>query len=175
MPGYTHGGYYGSPPAPPPAHQGSHWQNSYDMPSRGPGIPMPPRPTHSRPREFFSRHQTITFSILLWIIFLLIDILAHRFPYYPYSRHNQPRGRILVIVIYTFVFQIIWLFLIGLRTSWDLSKVLRQWSDRVGSGMTKVIGLLFGGLLMVTLVVWPLVALGVNASVAAKASKNDYD
>ena len=173
-------GYYGNPvfltaPAqpPPPA-------NSYDLPPRGGGLamPMPREPPRSRIRGFLGRHVGLAISLVLWVIFLLIDVLVHNnghFPKYPYSNHPHPRGRILVTVVYTFVFQVIWILGVGAKTAWDLWTELMWWWQRSSKDAVRTLGFAAGLLVVVVLPVWPIVALSFNASVLASANKRGED
>ena len=179
MSGYPHPaqGYYGDP-APPPAPASAPVPaqfpaNSYDMPPRGggAGVPMPRPPAQSSTRGFLGRHLGLAISMLLWVAFLLIDVLVHGFPHYPYSNHPHPHGRTLITVVYTFVFQVIWFLGVGTKTAWDLCKDLMRWWHRAPRGPLDTLALAIGLLVAIILPVWPLVALAFNASVQARANR----
>lgn len=176
MSGYPHPaqGYYGNPASQYPAPQSLPPANSYDLPPRGGGgggLPMPRPPERSSVRGFLSRHLGLAVSLLLWVIFLLIDVLVHMFPKYPYSDHPHPQGRILVTVVYTFIFQSIWIIGVGAKTAWDLWRELMHWWQRTPKGPAGALGFALGLVVVVVLPVWPIVALSVNASVLSAANK----
>ncbi|KAF8455701.1 hypothetical protein BGX38DRAFT_1266981 [Terfezia claveryi] len=181
-------GYYGGPPSSlPRAYNPSsptttiysnnpnypNHSNTYDLPPRNtPFIPMPPPPRHSSLRDFLYRHQSLLWSLLFWVIFLLIDLFVHRFPKYPYSASRHHSSRNSVVVVYTFVFQVVWLVGVGGKTAWDLWWELKGWwrvrgGPRVGNMLKMGVGML-GCLLLVG---WPAVALAVNASVLEKRNR----
>ncbi|KAF8470029.1 hypothetical protein BDZ91DRAFT_34326 [Kalaharituber pfeilii] len=162
---YPTQGYYGTdnPPYYPPQ------PNSYDMPSRpgANGISMPPPPPRSRFRSIFPPWH-ILFSILFWLIFLLIDLIAHHFPNYPYSA--GPR-RHTVMMIYTLIFQVVW-FGISVRLAFLLwAQVLGLWAARGISSLRRVLGALGGALVAFIVVGFPIVALGLNAATVAKGER----
>ena len=185
----THG-YYGSPVFQPPTPPGQQQQqqqqqqppaaNSYDLPPRGGGglaVPMPRPPPRSRIRGFLGRHVGLAISLVLWVVFLLIDVLVHMFPHYPYADHPHPHGRTLVTVVYTFVFQVIWILGVGAKTAWDLWTDLMWWWQRSSNNKDalRTLGFAAGLVVVVVLPVWPIVALSFNASVLARANKRAAD
>ncbi|RPB24712.1 hypothetical protein L211DRAFT_837091 [Terfezia boudieri ATCC MYA-4762] len=181
-------GYYGGPPSSPPraynpsspttmSHNNNpnhpNHSNTYDLPPRNtPFISMPPPPRSSSLSEFFYRHQSLLWSLLFWVIFLCIDLFVHHFPKYPYSATRNHSGRNMVVVVYTFVFQVVWLVGVGGKTAWDLGWELRGWWRLRGDfGVLNMLKMGVGLLGCVLLVGWPAVALGVNASVLEKRNR----
>lgn len=73
------------------------------------------------------------------------------------------------------MFQTVWLLGVGLKTGWDVSRELRDWWRRGQRGAVQMLGMLGGSLLILVLVGWPVVALGINASVLAKSNRASGD
>ncbi|KAF8426242.1 hypothetical protein EV426DRAFT_715602 [Tirmania nivea] len=189
MSNYVHPaqGYYGRPPSPPrtynpynsyppTAHNNPNNPNTYDLaPRNTPFIPMPPPPRRplANPSDFIHRYQSLLWSLFFWLIFLLIDLFVHHFPKYPYSadRHYHSRAHV-VVVVYTFVFQLVWLVGVGGKTVWDLGWELRRWwSMDGGTKVKKILGIGVGLLGCIILVGWPALALGFNATVLAERNR----
>ena len=79
-----------------------------------------------------------------------------------------------MVVVYTFVFQAVWLVGVGGKTAWDLWWELRGWWRVAGgASVQRILGMAVGLLGCVILVGWPAVALGVNATVLEKRNREE--